>query len=206
MSDQIQQYTLPDEVRERLRNLEPMVGRYGLNKKRGERLKEGESYRDGFVGPKVLTDRYMQMARMAVHGMKKIEIARRLGVSAISVQQVLSGPIVQEYMKVLRQELDTETVRFQDRIMDMSNKALNTLEEVVENGQSDNVRIQAANSILDRNPSTSKHTKQTLERIGATDQDIARWKQETDIAGKELMVEARYEDIPNEEQDEDVTD
>ena len=66
---------------------------------------------------------------------------------------------------------------------------------LLKRGQTDSVRVQAASSILDRNPHTSKHTKQTLERIGATDEDIARWNSDVDRAAQDLAVDADYEDI-----------
>ena len=127
-------YELPLSIQKKLAGLEPVTGRSGLNRKAGERLPNGEGYRDGKVMPKVLTDKYMQMARMFAQGMSKTEVARRLGVSVGGVAQILNSPIVQEYIATLRLAADQAAIAQQARLMSMSDKALDALEEIVEEG------------------------------------------------------------------------
>ena len=168
-----------------------------LRKKAGERLPEDQRFISGQgKHPKHLTDRYMQIARLYAAGNNKAEVARRLGVSALHVGQVLNSPIVQDYVKTLRKASEEAMIQEQARLMSLTGKAISGLEEILENGTTDQARLQAANSILDRNPSTSKHTKQTIEKHKISDDDIARWRGDVLDAASDIAIEdARYEDL-----------
>ena len=138
------------------------------------------------------SERYMLIARHHLQGLTHAEIARRLGFSASHVSQVIRSPIVQKYIASFRRGAEDRAESQQLRIIELGEKAINALEEAIDDGDTKD-RISAANSLLDRNPNTSKHTKQKAEKRGATPEDIARWR--GDVITQAEAVDAEFVEV-----------
>jgi hypothetical protein len=74
-------------------------------------------------------DRHQQIARLVTFGMSNKGIGEALGISAQQVSNVRNSPVVQRHVQVLQGKDDLETYDVMKRVTDLLPKALDVLEE-----------------------------------------------------------------------------
>ena len=114
-------------------------------------------------------DRHQQIARLITFGMSNKDIGEALGISAQQVSNVRNSPVVQRHVQVLQGKDDLETYDVMGRVRDLLPKALDVLEENLDDpdcptsqkartafgllsvggyGQNNNVNVRAQHAIL----------------------------------------------------------
>ena len=96
-----------------------------------------------------LWDRHHEVMRLAVLGMKQVEIAKQLGVSEVMVSYTLNSPLVQRQMELLRAARDEKTVDVAKRIKELAAEAVERLADIMREG-SEGSALKASLGILDR--------------------------------------------------------
>lgn len=96
-----------------------------------------------------LWDCHHEIVRMALIGMKHVEIAKTLGVSPVTVSYTLRSPIVMRQLEEMRAVRDLGAVDVAKQIKELAPKAVEILEELLDNEMA-NVQLKAAESVLDR--------------------------------------------------------
>ena len=94
-------------------------------------------------------DRHQEIMRLALTGMKQVDIANELGVSEVMVSYTLNSPVVKRQMSLMRAARDCDAVDVAKRIQEIAPKAIDTLEGLLE-GSNDSIKLRAATDILDR--------------------------------------------------------
>ena len=94
-------------------------------------------------------DLHHEVVRLALIGMKSVDIADHLGVSPVMVSYTLRSPIVQEKMNQLQACRDLDAVDVSAEIKALAPKAVKIMEEMMD-CDLPNVRLKAATDILDR--------------------------------------------------------
>lgn len=92
-----------------------------------------------------------EICRLALLGMKQVEIAERLNVTPATVGNTLGSEIVKKQMMILRGARDASTVDVARRIQEMLPEALDVMENILRNeNASSAVRFGVAKDLLDR--------------------------------------------------------
>lgn len=94
-------------------------------------------------------DVHHEITRLALLGMKHIEIANLLGISPVTVSYTLRSPIVMRQLEQMRAVRDMETIDVAKRIAELAPKAVEVLGELMDSDLP-NIRKGSAESILDR--------------------------------------------------------
>lgn len=94
-------------------------------------------------------DSHQEVMRLAVTGMKQSDIAKELGVTEAMVSYTLNSPVVKRQMSIMRSARDVDAVDVAKRIQEIAPKAIDTLEELLLEGN-DTIKLRAATDILDR--------------------------------------------------------
>lgn len=137
-----------------------------------------------------------EVCRLALIGMKQVDIANHLGVSPVMVSYTLRSPIVQRQLNQLKAVRDLDAIDVSKEIQELAPRAVKVLEELMEN-ELPNIKLKAATDILDRAGHAAVRTLRT-ENIHAhfTADEITDIKKRAREVG--LLTDAIYEE---EEQD-----
>lgn len=96
-----------------------------------------------------LWDVHHEVVRLALIGMKHVEIAAKLGISPVTVSYTLRSPIVARQLEQMRAVRDLEAVDISKEIAELAPRAVEILGELLDS-ELPNVRLKSAESILDR--------------------------------------------------------
>lgn len=91
---------------------------------------------------KQVTDAQHQIIRLKVLGFKNTEIAEKLGVSGVTVSNVLNSKIHQNQLSILQEAANAETVEIAQRIASVAPRAIEVLSKIVD-GEIDGERVEA---------------------------------------------------------------
>jgi hypothetical protein len=94
-------------------------------------------------------DIHHEIARLALIGMKQVDIANHLSISPVTVSYVLNSPIVERQMNQLKAVRDLEAIDISKEIKELAPKAIQVLEDLMDN-ELPNIKLKAATDILDR--------------------------------------------------------
>ena len=138
-----------------------------------------------------------EVCRLALIGMKQVDIANHLSVSPVMVSYTLRSPIVQRQLNQLKAVRDLDAIDVSKEIQELAPRAVKVLEELMDN-ELPNIKLKAATDILDRAGHAAVRTLRT-ENIHAhfTADEITDIKKRAREVG--LLTDAIYE----EEQDVD---
>ena len=92
---------------------------------------------------------HREIMRLALTGMKQADIARELGVSEVMVSYTLNSPVVKRQLDVMQAARDIDAVDVSKRIQEVAPRALEVLEELLEDAN-DAIRFKTATDLLDR--------------------------------------------------------
>jgi len=101
-----------------------------------------------------------EVCRLALIGMKQIDIANHLGVSPVMVSYTLRSPIVRRQLDQLKAVRDIEAIDISKEIQELAPRAVKVLEELM-NGDLPNLKYKAAADVLDRAGFAAVHTLRT---------------------------------------------
>lgn len=90
-----------------------------------------------------------EIVRLAIIGMKHVDIANHLGISPVMVSYTLRSPIVQERLKNMEAARDIDAIDVAKEIQELAPKAVKVLEKLLDEGTENN-QLRAAQDILDR--------------------------------------------------------
>ena len=82
---------------------------------------------------KNLQEKNHEILNLNAVGMKGSQIAKVLGVSKVTVSNTINSAVGKEKARHLRGAIDNKAVEVQDRIYDMTEKALDVLENILDN-------------------------------------------------------------------------
>ncbi len=94
-------------------------------------------------------DSHHEITRLALLGLKHIDIANTLGVTPVMVSYTLNSPIVKRQLAIMRGARDAEAVDVAARIKELAPKAVDILENLMES-ENAGMQYKAAIGILDR--------------------------------------------------------
>jgi len=98
--------------------------------------------------PKQLWDIHREIIRRLVVGQRPKDVAEDLGVSKAMVSYTANSDIGRKERAILTASANAKTAEIMQRIQSMSHKALNVMEDIMENGQKDSDRGRMAIEIL----------------------------------------------------------
>lgn len=114
--------------------------------------------------PTELNARHFVLALMHAAGFRNCDIARHLGYTENRVSVVLSSPLMQAQIRDLQNELRSSTIEDVMGIIEReAGPSVAVLLELRDSAQSENVRLAAANDVLDRHPRFAKRTHRDEE-------------------------------------------
>lgn len=90
-----------------------------------------------------------EIKRLLLLGMKKVDIARTLGVTEAMVGYTAASPIVRRELEIMQAARDVDAVNVSKRIQEMCPAALDRLEELLDS-QVESIKLRAAQDVLDR--------------------------------------------------------
>jgi predicted transcriptional regulator len=96
-----------------------------------------------------LWDQHHEIMRLAVMGMKSVDIAAQLGVSEVMVSYTLNSPLAMRQLDLLRATRDAGAVDVAKRIKELAALAVEKLEPILEDGSESN-KLKAIFGLLDR--------------------------------------------------------
>jgi predicted transcriptional regulator len=105
-------------------------------------------------------DVHHEVVRLALIGMKQVDIADHLGVSPVMVSYTLRSPIVKEQLKNMHAARDIDAVDIAQEIKALAPAAVKVLEELMES-ELPNIKLKSAQDILDRAGFAAVKTIQT---------------------------------------------
>jgi hypothetical protein len=135
-------------------------------------------------------DVHHTIVRMALTGMKYIDIASALGISPVTVSYTLRSPIVVRQLEQMRAVADFDSIDIAKKIQALAPRAVEVLEEMLDDSLP-NIKLKAAESILDRaGYAAVQRIKQDVSVTHFTANEILDIKKRAKDIG--LMVEADY--------------
>lgn len=115
--------------------------------------------------PDKLTEKHRLIAYMVIAGKTNIEIGRTLGYHPTRISIIRQSPLFQALTAQLQKELQRSTVGdIVDRIMREAGPSVDTIVELRDAAESENVRLAAAQDLLNRNPQTAKISRTEEDR------------------------------------------
>lgn len=90
-----------------------------------------------------------EVCRLALIGMKQVDIANHLGVSPVMVSYTLRSPIVQRQLNQLKAVRDIDAIDISKEIQALAPKAVRVLEDMMDS-ELPNLALSAAKDVLDR--------------------------------------------------------
>jgi predicted transcriptional regulator len=94
-------------------------------------------------------NQHHEIMRLAVMGLKQVEIARKLGVSEVMVSYTLNSPIVKRKLDIMQGARDINAVDVAKEIHRLAPKAIAKLDELLDS-QVEAIAFKASVDILDR--------------------------------------------------------
>jgi predicted transcriptional regulator len=133
-----------------------------------------------------------EVCRLALIGMKQVDIATHLGVSPVMVSYTLRSPIVQRQLNQLKAVRDIDAIDVAKEIQALAPRAVRVLDELMDS-ELPNIKLKAATDILDRAGHAAVRTLRT-ENIHAhfTADEISDIKKRAREVG--LLTDAMYEE------------
>ena len=98
---------------------------------------------------KEMWDCHHEVVRLALLGLKHVDIANTLGVSPVMVSYTLNSPIVKRQLAIMRGARDAEAVDVAAQIKALAPKAVEILEKLMDSEQ-ESMQFKAATGVLDR--------------------------------------------------------
>ena len=95
-------------------------------------------------------DAHHEIVRLLLIGMKQVDIARTLGVSEVMVSYTANSAIVRRQLDQMRAARDADAIDISKRIKALLPKAVEVLEQTMEEGVIPQLRLAAAKDVLDR--------------------------------------------------------
>lgn len=105
-------------------------------------------------------DTHREILRLAVTGMKQVDIASTLEITPVMVSYTLNSPIAKREMENLRSARDLDAVDVAKRIQEIAPIALQTLEDLLCQG-TESTKFRTATDLLDRAGHAAVHTLRT---------------------------------------------
>jgi len=105
-------------------------------------------------------DTHREILRLAVTGMKHVDIASHLGITPVMVSYTLNSPIAKREIENLRAARDLDAVDVAKRIQEIAPIALQTLEDLLCGG-TETTKFRTATDLLDRAGHAAVHTLRT---------------------------------------------
>lgn len=96
-----------------------------------------------------LWDVHHEITRLALLGLKHVDIANTLGITPTMVSYTLNSPIVKRQLAIMRGARDAEAVDVAAQIKSLAPKAVEVLEDLL-TSESESMKYKAATGILDR--------------------------------------------------------
>ena len=155
-----------------------------VNNPEGRGSQKGTSF-----SPEELSAKHKKIVRYSAAGMTGRDIAKEVGCSQVVVSYVLKSRPGEEYQNYLQGLAEMALIDEERAIREMSPAALATVADIMFNGEEKN-RLKAAETLLDRNPATSKHTSKSIQQKGANAERIAGWKEEFIEEAERIILEA----------------
>jgi len=122
-------------------------------------------------------DSHQEIMRLAVTGMKQVDIAEQLGVTEAMVSYTLNSPVVKRQLSIMRAARDVDAIDVAKRIQEIAPKALEVLEELLEEGNQA-IKFRSATDILDRAGHAAVKTVRTQNlSVHLTREDLDEVKQ-----------------------------
>lgn len=136
-----------------------------------------------------------EICRLALIGMKHVDIANHLQISPVTVSYVMRSSIVKRQMEQLKAVRDIDAIDIAKEIQAIAPKAVAKLDELISCGNTA-IEFKAAADILDRAGHAAVRTMRT-ENIHAhfNADEIADIKKRAKEVG--LLTDAIYEEIPD---------
>ena len=133
-----------------------------------------------------------EVCRLALIGMKQVDIATHLGVSPVMVSYTLRSPIVQRQLNQLKAVRDIDAIDVAKEIQALAPRAVRVLDELMDS-ELPNIKLKAATDILDRAGHAAVRTLRT-ENLHAhfTADEISDIKKRAREVG--LLTDAMYEE------------
>jgi predicted transcriptional regulator len=143
---------------------------------------------------KEMWDCHHEVVRLALLGLKHVDIANTLGVTPVMVSYTLNSPIVKRQLAIMRGARDAEAVDVAAQIKALAPKAVEVLEGLLES-ESEGMKFKAATGVLDRAGHAPVQRLQASMAVGHfTADEIAeiknRAKDIIDIDAEVLQLEA----------------
>jgi predicted transcriptional regulator len=141
-----------------------------------------------------LWDVHHAIVRMALTGMKQVDIATVLKISPVTVSYTLRSPIVARQLEQMRAIVDLDSVDIAKEIAALAPRAVKVLEELLDNSLP-NIQMKAAENILDRaGYAAVQRVKVDASVTHFTAGEIADIKNRARDIG--LLVDAEYMELP----------
>jgi len=139
-------------------------------------------------------DTHHEIVRLALIGMKYIDIASHLGISPVTVSYTLRSPIVARQLEQMRAVRDLGMIDIAKKIAELAPRAVEVLEQLLDDPLP-NISLKAAESILDRaGYAAVQRIKQDITVSHFTAKEIDDIKNRAKDIG--LLLEADYEYLP----------
>jgi predicted transcriptional regulator len=118
-------------------------------------------------------DVHHEVVRLALIGMKQVDIADHLGISPVTVSYTLRSPIVRDQLNNMHAARDIDAIDISKEIKALAPTAVKVLEELLEH-ELPNIKLKAAQDVLDRAGFAAVKTIQTANvHAHLTAEDIA---------------------------------
>lgn len=135
-----------------------------------------------------------EITRLALMGMKQIDIATHLGISPVTVSYTLRSPIVARQLEQMSAVRDLGAIDIAKQIAALAPRAVEVLDKLLDDSIP-NISLKAAESILDRaGYAAVQRIKQDITVSHFSSTEIAEIKSRARDVG--LLLEAEYAETP----------
>jgi predicted transcriptional regulator len=139
-----------------------------------------------------------EIVRLALVGMKQIDIASHLGISPVTVSYTLRSPIVARQLEQMQAVRNLGAIDIAKQIAALAPRAVEVLDKLLDDPLP-NVALKAAESILDRaGYAAVQRIKTDITVSHFTSAEISDIKSRARDIG--LLLEAEYSEVPQQRQ------